>query len=115
MDITRSLSPLRPRRAAPWLTIAAATLLVTAAPVFAQANVRAAPNDVRLAAPPRLTYTSAFNLRLSHVDAQPIDWAQSNALMGRLQGHAGHLRGTPAAEANPPAAHGHHGAMEPKR
>lgn len=72
---------------------------------------------------PRLSYTSPFTGQLSHADAPPIDWARSNALVGALKGHAGHLRGTsvePPATASPSTApgpsaapaHGRHGTPE---
>lgn len=70
----------------------------------------------QLAAPPHLAYSSAFMQRVERSDATPIDWNQSNALMGRLQGHVGHLRGdapaTPATTAPREGAHGGHGTSE---
>lgn len=30
-------------------------------------------------------------------DPEPVDWARSNALVGELGGHAGHLRGAAAS------------------
>lgn len=75
---------------------------------------RAADPTVTLPAP-RLAYTSAFAGVPGHSDAAPIEWARSNALVGELKGHAGHLRGSaaPAPNALPaqaPAGHGAHAA-----
>jgi len=40
----------------------------------------------------RLHYVSAFAGQPAAVDPKPIDWQRSNALVGKLQGHAGHWR-----------------------
>jgi hypothetical protein len=48
----------------------------------------------------RLHYVSAFAGPPAPADPKPIDWRYSNALVGKLQGHAGHLR-TPAGGARP--------------
>jgi hypothetical protein len=49
---------------------------------------------------PKLSYASAFAGTPAVADPKPIDWRQSNALVGRLQGHAGHLR-APSGAARP--------------
>jgi hypothetical protein len=43
----------------------------------------------------RLHYVSAFAGSPPAADPKPIDWRSSNALVEKLQGHAGHWR-TPA-------------------
>jgi hypothetical protein len=48
----------------------------------------------------RLSYASAFAGTPPVADPKPIDWRQSNALVGRLQGHAGHWR-VPSGGARP--------------
>jgi hypothetical protein len=48
----------------------------------------------------RLNYVSAFAGQPSAADPKPTDWVSSNALVGKLQGHAGHLR-APAGAAKP--------------
>ena len=50
--------------------------------------------------PLRLHYVSAFVGAPVVADPKPIDWRQSNALVGQLQGHAGHWR-APAGGARP--------------
>ena len=49
----------------------------------------------------RLLYVSAFAGYPTHADAKPIDWSRSNALVGELQGHAGHWRAAPVDEPAP--------------
>ena len=51
--------------------------------------------------PVRLHYVSAFAGYPTHADAKPIDWSRSNALVGELQGHAGHWRAAPADKPAP--------------
>jgi hypothetical protein len=46
----------------------------------------------------RLHYVSAFAGQPKIADPKPVDWQRSNALVGALQGHAGHWR-TPAGGA----------------
>jgi len=46
--------------------------------------------------PLRLHYVSAFAGYPTHADARPVAWSRSNALVGELQGHAGHWRTLPA-------------------
>jgi hypothetical protein len=48
--------------------------------------------------PLRLHYVSAFAGYLTHADAKSVDWSRSNALVGELQGHAGHWRAAPAVD-----------------
>jgi hypothetical protein len=48
----------------------------------------------------RLNYVSAFSDQPSAAEPKPIDWTRSNALVGKLQGHAGHWR-APAGGAKP--------------
>jgi hypothetical protein len=48
----------------------------------------------------RLHYVSAFTGPPAVADPKPIDWRYSNALVGKLQGHAGHWR-APAGGARP--------------
>lgn len=48
----------------------------------------------------RLHYVSAFAGPPGSADPKPIDWVRSNALVGKLQGHAGHWR-APAGGAKP--------------
>lgn len=50
----------------------------------------------------RLHYVSAFAGYPTHADAKPVEWSRSNALVGELQGHAGHWRAAPAADPPPP-------------
>jgi len=50
--------------------------------------------------PLRLHYVSAFAGPPAAADPKPIDWLYSNGLVGKLQGHAGHLR-APAGGARP--------------
>jgi hypothetical protein len=95
-----------------------ATLLAVALAGAAAAfpPTAAAGTDPAVTLPlPRLTYHSAFATMTGHADAAPVDWARSNALVGELKGHAGHLRGsatsTPAdTGARPAAGQGGHGA-----
>jgi len=47
--------------------------------------------------PLRLHYVSAFAGYPTPADAKPVDWSRSNALVGELQGHAGHWRAAPAS------------------
>ena len=44
-----------------------------------------------------LHYVSAFAGMPTHADAARVEWSLSNALVGALQGHAGHWRAAPAA------------------
>lgn len=62
--------------------------------------VRATEPGTRL---PRLmlAYESAFAGVAAHADAKPIDWSVSNALVGALQGHAGHWRRPAPAPSSP--------------
>jgi hypothetical protein len=48
--------------------------------------------------PVRLHYVSAFAGYPTHADAKPADWSRSNALVGELQGHAGHWRAAAATD-----------------
>jgi hypothetical protein len=48
--------------------------------------------------PVRLHYVSAFDGYPTHVDAKTVDWSRSNALVGELQGHAGHWRAAAATD-----------------
>jgi hypothetical protein len=48
----------------------------------------------------RLNYVSAFAGQPTSADPKPTDWVSSNALVGKLQGHAGHWR-APAGGAKP--------------
>jgi hypothetical protein len=48
----------------------------------------------------RLHYVSAFAGPPAAADPKPVDWRDSNALVGKLQGHAGHWR-APAQRARP--------------
>jgi len=60
---------------------------------------------------PRLAYASAFAGLPPVADPAPIAWAQSNALMAGLRGHAGHVgRASQAGPANPPRETPPHGA-----
>lgn len=110
--------------ASPTAAIAAAGLAAALAARPAAAVTPAAPTTRADGAgvtlpPPRLAYTSAFRTAPSSADpADPaaIDWAQSNALVGALRGHAGHLRGRagdppPAPGAAAPAGHRHRAAQ----
>jgi hypothetical protein len=106
-----------------------ATATATAAACGLATLLAAAPADAAPAddagvtlPPPRLHYTSAFRTAPSPTDPadpQAIGWAQANALVGALRGHAGHLRGR-AGDPPPPAggaaapAH-RHGAPEAPR
>lgn len=65
--------------------------------------VRAAEPGTRL---PRLAlaYETAFAGVPTPADPPRIDWSASNALVGALQGHAGHWRRPPPAPSHPPAA-----------
>jgi hypothetical protein len=54
--------------------------------------------------PPRLDYRSAFTGVTGRADAEPVDWSRSNALVGALKGHAGHLRGAPSPTGTPAPA-----------
>jgi hypothetical protein len=114
MSSSRSPSP----RPAAWtrLVAALATAVAAAVPAAGCATDPASVAPAQLAAPPHLTYFSAFMQRVDRSDAPPIDWSQSNALMGRLQGHVGHLRGdataTPATTAPHGGAHDGHGTSQ---
>jgi len=92
-----------------WMAAAQASVGIAAAVVA----TLAAADDARVTLPaPRLAYTSALPMASATADpADPalIPWAQSNALVGALRGHAGHLRGragdpVPPAGATPSAA-----------
>jgi hypothetical protein len=48
----------------------------------------------------RLHYVSAFAGQPATADPKPINWRSSNALVGKLRGHAGHWR-APAGGARP--------------
>ena len=48
----------------------------------------------------RLHYVSAFAGAAAVADPKPIAWRQSNELVGKLKGHAGHWR-APASGARP--------------
>jgi hypothetical protein len=48
----------------------------------------------------RLHYVSAFAGQPAAADPKPVDWRDSNALVGKLQGHDGHWR-APAQRARP--------------
>ena len=69
-------------------------LAIAAAPLLAASACAAEP--VARLSPLRLHYVSAFAGGPTHADAQPVEWARSNALVGELQGHAGHWRTAPA-------------------
>jgi hypothetical protein len=69
-------------------------LAIAAAPLLA-ASAGAAEPVARLP-PLRLHYVSAFAGGPTHADAKPVEWSRSNALVGELQGHAGHWRAAPA-------------------
>jgi hypothetical protein len=82
----------------------AAAAAVTAVAALWAGPARAAESDTLL---PRLSlgYVSAFTGVLTHADAPSIDWSRSNALVGALQGHAGHWRRPPSTpQADTPAA-----------
>jgi hypothetical protein len=78
-----------------FLAIAGGVLLASAA--------RAAAPQADLP-PLRLHYVSALAGYPTHADATPIDWSRSNALVGKLRGHAGHERGVPTEHPPPRAA-----------
>lgn len=88
-------------------------LAVCATAVCGAAAAATGPADdaaVRLS-PPRLNYISAFTPSLRHADAPRVEWSRSNALVGALKGHAGHLRGpVTAPEGDAPTTHNVHGA-----
>ncbi|WP_162911044.1 hypothetical protein [Azohydromonas sediminis] len=102
---------------------AAACGLATALAAVPAGAAPAADAGVTLP-PPRLHYTSAFRAAPSPTDPadpQAVGWAQANALVGALRGHAGHLRGRvgdpppPAGGAATPAHRHDHGGAEAAR
>ena len=72
-------------------------LLTTVASLWLAGTAHAAEPAASLPAL-RLHYVSAFVGPPSVADPKTIDWQRSNALVGALQGHAGHWR-TPAGGA----------------
>jgi len=66
-------------------------LLATAAGLWLAGAAHAAEPAASLPAP-RLHYVSAFAGPPNVADPKPVDWHRSNALVGALQGHAGHWR-----------------------
>ena len=72
-------------------------LLTTVASLWLAGAAHAAEPAASLPAL-RLHYVSAFVGPPSVADPKTIDWQRSNALVGTLQGHAGHWR-TPAGGA----------------
>jgi hypothetical protein len=74
-------------------------LLATVASFWLAVPAHAADKAASLP-PVRLHYVSAFTGAPAVADPKPIDWRQSNALVGQLQGHAGHWR-APAGGARP--------------
>jgi hypothetical protein len=71
-------------------------VVATAAGLLLANPASAAEAGVRLV-PPRLQYVSAFAGYGTPADAKPIEWSRSNAVVGELQGHAGHWRVAPSA------------------
>lgn len=74
-------------------------LLATAVSLLLSSAAQAAEPAARLPAL-QLHYVSAFAGPPAVADPKPIDWRYSNALVGKLQGHAGHWR-APAGGAKP--------------
>jgi len=70
-------------------------VVATAAGLLLADPASAAEAGVRLT-PPRLQYVSAFAGYGTHADAKPREWSRSNAVVGELQGHAGHWRAAPS-------------------
>jgi hypothetical protein len=71
-------------------------VVATAAGLLLANPASAAEAGVRLTLP-RLQYVSAFAGYGTHADPKPIEWSRSNAVVGELQGHAGHWRAAPSA------------------
>jgi|PlaIllAssembly_1097288.scaffolds.fasta_scaffold192944_2 hypothetical protein len=79
-------------------------ILLIAGAMLLPAAAHAADADARLPHLP-LSYVSAFAGVPLLADAPSIEWARSNALVGALQGHAGHWRRPPPTpQADTPAA-----------
>jgi hypothetical protein len=66
-------------------------ILALAVSLSAAGPALATPSDTKLPAM-RLGYATASSGLPPATDPAPTDWARSNALVGALRGHAGHLR-----------------------